>query len=112
MLYLGCQESSVLSCLPLFKRSNIKEIHASILFLKIVFPVSILTDPWPEQQAHMPTEIEEGRIAGRRVGCKEHFIISAVQITLSQYCLFKDTEEQPRMHEVLRQQHFSEVCSS
>lgn len=84
VLYLGWQESSVLSYLLLFTQNNVKEIRVSILFLKIVFHVSILTDPWWEREAHMPIAIEEGRTAGTRVGCKEHVVPSEIQVPLFQ----------------------------
>ena len=42
----------------------LKEIH-----------VPILTDSWQEQEVFMWTEMEKGRIAGAKMGYKEHFIL-------------------------------------
>lgn len=70
-----------------FKQSNIN----SHLLKEI--RVSVLTDSYG---SNMPIAIAKGRIAGTRMGCKEHFIINVVQILLF-LVLFKDTEVQPCM---------------
>ena len=49
----------------------LKEIH-----------VPVLTHSWQEQEVHVLIEMEIGRTAGARRGCKEHFIMNAVLMAL------------------------------